>query len=142
MAKRTPSADTTPVNGWCASRMRTSHTDAEIAAILNARGLRSYAGKPFDRLRVREIRLSRGFEDRFSHLRAAGMLTLAEIAERLGVHPSTVKVWRRHGLLVSHIYNDKGQRLYEPPADDAPVKWKWKMTPRRTPPTSTARGAV
>jgi hypothetical protein len=118
------------------------HTDAEIAAILNERGLRSYAGKPFDRLRVREIRLSRGFDDRFSHLRAAGMLTLGEMAERLGVCTSTVKIWRRHGLLVSHIYNDKGERLYEPPAADAPVKGKWKMTPRRIPHTSTARGAV
>jgi DNA invertase Pin-like site-specific DNA recombinase len=118
------------------------YTDAEIAAILNERGLRSYAGKPFDRLRVREIRLSRGFDDRFSHLRAAGMLTLGEMAERLGVCTSTVKVWRRHGLLVSHIYNDKGERLYEPPAADAPVKWKWKMTPRRIPHASLSRGAV
>lgn len=118
------------------------HTDAEIAAILNARGLRSYEGKPFDRLRVREIRLSRGFQDRFSHLRATGMLTLTEMAERLGVCATTVKVWRRHGLLASHVYNDKGERLYEPPSDDAPVKGKWKLTPRATPHASLERGAV
>ncbi len=118
------------------------HTDAEIATILNKRGLRSYADKPFDRLRVREIRLSRGFQDRFSHLRAKGLLTLDEMAERLSVCTTTVKVWRRHGLLASHIYNDKGQRLYEPPADTAPVKWKWKMTSRLTPHPSTKRGAV
>jgi DNA invertase Pin-like site-specific DNA recombinase len=118
------------------------HTDAEIAAILNDRGLRSYADKPFDRLRVREIRLSRGFQDRFSHLRARGLLTLDEMAERLGVCAPTVKIWRRHGLLASHVYNDKGQRLYEPPTDDAPAKWKWKMTPRRTLHPSPARGAV
>jgi hypothetical protein len=108
------------------------HTDAEIAVILNARGLRSYEGKAFDRLRVRDLRLSRGLVDRFSHLRAAGMLTLDEMAARLGVCTQTVKVWRQHGLLVAHIYNDKGEYLYEPPTEHAPVKGKWKFTPRRT----------
>jgi MerR HTH family regulatory protein len=118
------------------------HTDAEIATILNERGLRSYADKPFHRLRVRKIRLSRGFQDRFSHLRARGLLTLDELAERLGVSTTTVKVWRRQGLLASHVYNDKGQRLYEPPTNTAPVKGKWKMTPRRTLRASPPRGAV
>src|SRR5207245_611693 len=87
---------------------------------------RSYEGKPFDRLRVREIRLSHGLIDRFSRLRAAGMLTLTEIAARLDVCPDTVKVWHRRGLLAAHRYSDKSEYLFEPPTGSAPAKWKRK----------------
>lgn len=54
------------------------------------------------------------------------MLTLDEIAERLDVTTTTVKIWRRAELLPSHRYSDKNERLYEPPADDAPVKHRRK----------------
>jgi len=54
------------------------------------------------------------------------MLTLCEIAERLGVCTATVKVWRRNGLLRAHAYNDKNECFYELPDADAPVKHKRK----------------
>ncbi len=50
------------------------------------------------------------------------MLTLAETAELLGVATSTVKVWRDHGLLAAHRFNDKGECLFERPGEDRPVK--------------------
>ena len=91
-------------------RLLDHHTDREIAAILEAQELRSYEGKkPFHRLRVRGIRQSHGLVDRFSRLRAAGMLTLEEMATRLDVCTATVKKWRRQGLLRGHAYSDKPQ---------------------------------
>lgn len=107
-------------------RLLDHHTDAEVAHILNERGLRSYEGKPFTGLRVGGLRLSYRLKDHFSRLRAAGMLTIEEMAKALGVCTRTVKVWHRRGLLRSYQYNDKGQCLFEPPDEHAPVKGKWK----------------
>jgi DNA invertase Pin-like site-specific DNA recombinase len=107
-------------------RMLDDHTDIEIAAILNARGYVSGEGKPLHRLIIRRIRLVYSLRSRRERLRAAGMLTIPEIAARLGVHPSTVKVWRREGYLHGHAFDDRGQCLYEPPGPDAPLKYKWK----------------
>ncbi len=118
------------------------HTDQQIADILNERGLVSYDGKPFDLHRVGFLRRTRQLEDRFSRLRATGLLTLEEVAAALGVCTSTAKVWRRRGLLRAYVYNDKGQCLYEPPDKDAPVKWKHKLRAVRTPVRSAERGAV
>jgi hypothetical protein len=56
-------------------------------------------------------------EDRFSRLRRQGMLTLEEMTTASGLHPTTVKDRAAKGHLVSSIYNDKGQRLYAPPAE-------------------------
>lgn len=75
---------------------------------------------------VRNVRLAYGLKDTHSRLRDRGLLTLDEMAAALGVSTSTVKAWRRHGLLRAHAYNDKDQYLYEPPGEDAPVKGKWR----------------
>src|SRR5207245_2216594 len=80
--------------------------------------------------------------DRFTRLRATGMLTLEEIAAQLGVCTSTVKIWRHHGLLRAHAYNDQGACLHEPPGADAPLKHKRKLTPRRTAGASTVHVAA
>jgi len=109
-------------------RLLDLHTDAEIASILNQRGLRSYEGKAFNRLRVRDIRQSHGLVDRFTRLRAGGMLTLSETATTLGVCTDTVKLWRRRGLLSAHAYSEKREYLFEPPGQDAPLKGKWKTS--------------
>ena len=61
------------------------HTHAQIAGILNDRGLTSGEGRPFHPLIVRNIRDDYGLRSREQRLRDAGMLTLAEIASQLGV---------------------------------------------------------
>jgi DNA invertase Pin-like site-specific DNA recombinase len=99
------------------------HTDGETADRLNRQGLTSGEGKGFHRTMVARIRTDYALPSRYERLRARGLLTLAEIAERLDVGPDTVKVWRRAGLLVGHHYNDKGQCLFEPPGPDAPTKF-------------------
>jgi len=98
------------------------HADGAIATILNARGYRSGTGQPFQRGIVQHIRHSHGLRSRYARLRARGMLTRDEIADRLKVSADTVKIWGRHGLLRRHRCNDKHECLYEPPGPNAPMK--------------------
>ena len=108
-------------------RLLDQHTEDEVAAVLNERGLRSGCGRPFDRLTVRYVRYTYGLRDRFTRLRAAGMLTEQEMASRLDIAAGTLKVWRRHGLLRAFRYNCNGECLYEPLGDNPPVKGKKKI---------------
>jgi len=88
------------------------HTDQEIADILNERGRRSGEGLAFSRRIVLRLRRDHGLTPRLDRLRASGMLTIGEMARKLRVSTSTVKVWAAAGLLRGERYNDKGQRLY------------------------------
>jgi len=97
-------------------RLLDDHADAEIVDILNARGLRPGVAARFSLKILYTLRRSYGLEDRYTRLRRQGLHTLEEISELLGAHPSTVKSWARAGHIPSHVYNDKGQRLYERPA--------------------------
>jgi hypothetical protein len=107
------------------------HTEQEIASILNKRGLVSGEGKAFHANMVQRIRRSYNLRKRYDRLRDAGMLTLDEIAGRLSVSTSTVKIWRRHGLLCAHAYNDKNESLYEHPGDEPPVKSQGRKLSKR-----------
>ena len=107
-------------------RLLEQHTEREIAAILNEKGLRSGTGQSFTLMTVINIRRHYGLRDRFQRMRAFGLLTIEEIADRLGIVTSAVKDWRHKGLLQAHRYNDKGQCLYEPPPNDLPGKHKKK----------------
>jgi DNA invertase Pin-like site-specific DNA recombinase len=108
-------------------RLFDDHTEAEIATILNEMGLRPGVADRFSQRNLWLLRRTYGIEDRFTRLRRRGLLTVAEMADRLGVDPHTVLVWRRAGLLRSEAYNDKSQRLYYPPGPDAPVKHQRKF---------------
>jgi hypothetical protein len=107
-------------------RLLDQHTDREIVAILNEKGLRSGMGRPFTVMTIINIRRHYGLRDRCQRMRDLGLLTIQQIAERLGIAASAVKDWRDRGLLRGHPYNDKGQCLYEPPAGDLPGKHKRK----------------
>jgi len=72
-------------------------------------------GKPFTRQIVVHVRRAHNLPSHHDRLRARGLLTADEIAERLAVHPSTIKRWHAAGLLASHKANDKNQRLFESP---------------------------
>ena len=116
--------------------MLDDHTDAEVAAALNAAGHRSYDGKLFHGLLVAGLRLRYRLADHRSRLRARGLLTERELAGVLGVAPQTVEQWWRRGYLQAERANDKGERLYHLPGDQAPVKHK------RKPPRSPAAGVA
>ena len=109
-----------------------SHTDGQIATILNDRGHISGDGKPFKRSMVGKIRCKYNLKSRYQRLREAGLLTLHEMAELLHVHASTIKTWRDNGLLLAVPFNDKNECLYPNPGANAPVKQQGtKLSERR-----------
>ena len=98
-------------------RLLDDHNEREIAEILNVRGVQPVVSERFTTWVVWRIRTSHGLESRFDRLRRRGLLTLEEMAEALGVAPSTVKARQARGQLASVAYNDKNQRLYAPPGE-------------------------
>jgi DNA invertase Pin-like site-specific DNA recombinase len=91
------------------------HISSEIAEILNQRSLTSGTGERFHRKMIDNIIHTYRLRSRRQRLRAAGMLTPAELAAQLGIHRNTVKHWRRGGLVSGLRYNDKGEMLYHQP---------------------------
>jgi DNA invertase Pin-like site-specific DNA recombinase len=103
-------------------RLLDRHTYPEIAAVLNSEGLQSGEGKPFSARIVARIQRSYQLTPRYDRLRKAGMLTVEEMAQVLGIHPQCVKIWNRHGLIRGHAYNGKNDCLYEHPGENPPRK--------------------
>ncbi len=118
------------------------HTDYEIAVLLSKRGVLSPDGRRLHRLMIRNLRLTYGLKSRYDRLREVGYLTREEVAERLGIVPATVKLWRRNGWLRATAYNDKPEFLYEVPGPDAPKKGVWKRRLRKNTSSSSERSAV
>ena len=125
-------------------RLLDDHTDGETAAALNAAGHRSGEGKPFTSRIVLDLRQSHHLPSHADRLRARGLLTLAETADRLGVHVSTIKAWRRTGLLTARKANDKNVPLFDPPDPDDPrlVKRQGSKLASRVHTAKTPGGAV
>ena len=107
-------------------RLLDDYTQGQIAAILSHKGMHTVDGKPLTRMNIRYIQETYGLVSRYDRLRSRGMLTMAEMGERLNVAPLTVKCWNQAGFLMSHPYNDKNECLFEPPGDNAPVRAKHK----------------
>lgn len=103
-----------------------SHTDGGIARELEAQGLYSGTGSPFTARIVAKVRRAYGLKSRYDRLREAGMLTVREVADQLGVSVCTAKLWRQGGRLQAHLLNDKGEYLYEPLGEHPPVKQQGK----------------
>jgi DNA invertase Pin-like site-specific DNA recombinase len=125
-------------------RLLDTHTDAETAEQLNHAGHLSGTGKPFTAAIVLHLRRNHGLPSHADRLRAQGLLTLGEIAERLGLHPSTIKAWQRAGLLAAHKANDKNMLLYEPPTPGDPrlTKKQGRRLDRREPTQPRPGGAL
>ena len=123
-------------------RLLDSHTDGQVATILNDRGYVSGDGKPFNRVMVQKIRRKYGLKSRYQRLRDAGLLTLEETARLLGVHWSTIKTWRNHGLLLAVPHNDRNECLYPHPGPNPPLKQQGtKLAQRRLHPAITSNPA-
>jgi DNA invertase Pin-like site-specific DNA recombinase len=131
--RKTPAAAVTAID-----ELLDHHTHAQIAGILNDRGLTSGEGRPFHRLIIRNIRDEYGLRSREQRLRDAGMLTLAEMARRLGMPAKTVKIWYHAGLITGHPYNDKGQCLYPPPGPNPPTRQQGRKLSEPRPDRHTA----
>jgi len=125
-------------------RLLDNHTDAQTAQILNTTGHRSGTGQPFTPSIVLHLRRSNGLPSHLERLRSRGLLTIPELAEHLGVHPSTIKAWHQAGLLASHQANDKNIRLFELPAPGDPrlVKKMGSSLAKRAYTPTSQRSAV
>ena len=123
-------------------RLLDKHTDGEVAAILNQRGFQPGVASAFDSRIVAKLRRNYGLPDRFARLRQAGLLTLGEVTSLLDLHHQTAKAWEREGRLRAHVFNDKGERLFEHPGDRPPGKYHWQRLQRRAPsfPSKRAEG--
>ena len=121
-----------------------NHTDAQAAAALNAAGHRSGEGKPFTSRIVLDLRQAHHLPSHGDRLRARGLLTMTETASRLGVHISTIKAWRRAGLLTARKANDRNVPLFDPPdpADPRLVKRQGSKLASRAHTAKTPGGAV
>ena len=102
-------------------RLLDEHIYAEIAGILDARGLRpggtawpGRGGGRFTAARVQYIAHTYGLRSRRDRLRARGLLTKKELACRLRIHESTLTSWVKHGIIKAHAY-DGHAWLYEEP---------------------------
>jgi hypothetical protein len=98
------------------------HTVAQIATILNERGIISGASKPFHPHLIARLVRSYRLKPRYERLREAGLLTLQEMADALHITPDRVKIWNRNGLIHGHAYSDKNECLFDPPDADSPRK--------------------
>jgi len=90
------------------------HTDGEIAAILNERGLKTGAGEPFTATSVQWVRYAAHLESLRQRLRAKGMLTSTEIARQLATDRQTVIQRLHRGELRARKTNDNGRWVFWP----------------------------
>jgi DNA invertase Pin-like site-specific DNA recombinase len=105
-------------------RLLDGHSPDAVAKILNSRGSVSGYGKPFTGRMIGRMAIKYRLKTRFERLRAKGMLTREEMAQRLSIHTKQVVAWRAAGLLHGHLCNEKEQYLYEDPGPEAPKKAK------------------
>lgn len=119
------------------------YNDAQVAHLVNERGMRTGAGDPFDAVSVRWVRFTTKLPSLKERLLAAGMLTTSQLGQALGVKRSTIGRWRAQGLVQARICSEAGEWLYWSPEQIPPSRKSQTKTPAIAPVgTSTARGAL
>ena len=96
------------------------YTDAQVAHVLNRRGLRSGAGEAFDTHSVKCVRHSHKLKSLKPRLLEEGWLTGRQTQAKLGVSRPTLGRWRRTDQIKARICTDLGEWLYwlPPEAED------------------------
>jgi hypothetical protein len=105
------------------------HTDAEVASILNQRGVRTGADAPFTSDAVKWARSAHDLKSLKERLQEQGWITAPNLAAELGVHRSTLTKWLQRGLLHGRVCNDAGDWLF-PPGQACPPRIKPGRKPR------------
>jgi DNA invertase Pin-like site-specific DNA recombinase len=108
-ARRTDAAALECIAAWAEK-----HTDEEIAERLNAEGKRTGTGQPFTHASVQRLRQEKKVAGLKDHLREAGLRTTKEIGAQTGVKETTLREWRRAGLIHA-VRCDHKHWLYEFP---------------------------
>jgi hypothetical protein len=110
-------------------------THAQVAHILNERGLHTGAGEPFDRAAIKWVQHVAKIRSLKQRLLEDGWVTGKDLRARLGVGRTTLARWRAAGRITARICTDCGEWIYWPPDEtNAP--------PPRGVGNPIARGAV
>jgi len=122
------------------------HTDGQVAAILNARGIKTGADAAFSSAAVQWVRFNHGLKSLKQNLEVAGWLPTVKYAKMLGVHCATLKTWLKKGLIQGRICNDAGDWMFGPrqkaPARSKPGRKPRAQTPGLSMPTASAAGGA
>src|SRR5437667_1309431 len=113
------------------------YTDAQVARILNERGMRTGAGDAFASESIKWVRYSAKIKSLKERLLEAGWLTVEQVSAKLGLGRTSIGKLRLQGKLQARICNDHGQWLYWL-SDPVPDSWS-KETPNVS---STAGDAI
>ena len=113
------------------------YTDAQVARILNERGMRTGAGDAFATESIKWVRYSAKIKSLKERLLEAGWLTVEQVSAKLGLGRTSIGKLRLQGKLQARICNDHGQWLYWL-SDPVPDSWS-KETPNVS---STAGDAI
>jgi DNA invertase Pin-like site-specific DNA recombinase len=114
------------------------HTYDETVTILNERGLTGGWGHPFTVTSLTQLCRNRGIPCHHERLRAAGMLTLDQIAEQLGVSTQTIKIWQRRGHITGRRIDGRRAHLYHP-GQGRPLDGRRRTTAEPVPATNHDR---
>ena len=90
------------------------HDEQQVAEQVNAEGLLTGAQRPFDADAVRWVRYSHGLKTQQERLRDAGKLTVSEMADRLGVSETSVRMAAQKGRLIAKRHGRKARWLFDP----------------------------
>ncbi|MGD0774903.1 MAG: recombinase family protein [Candidatus Solibacter sp.] len=98
-------------------RLLDQHTEAEIAAMLNARGLRTGYDLSFNAIGIQHALRTHGIKSRRQRLQESGLLTSEEMAAMLHTSPTMIWYWRCHGVLQGEAYGTN-RFLYHRPSPE------------------------
>jgi hypothetical protein len=90
------------------------HTEAEIATILNARGLRTGFDLTFNAVGIQHALRRHGIKSRKQRLQDRGLLTIEEMASLLHTSLTMIWYWRCHGVLQGEAYGARRFLYYRP----------------------------
>ena len=105
---------TSPATVQLIDELLNDHPFDEIAAILNNRGITGGWGRAFTVPNLAALCRARGLSTHADRVRAAGMLTISEIAADLQVTPQTIGKWHRRGLITGQRTSGRGECLFHP----------------------------
>jgi hypothetical protein len=110
MLRKTPAAIVSVID-----ELLETQSEVEITAILNERGHRTYRQIPYTLDRVVWLRDTYKLKSRRQRLQEQGFGTTDQLRHRLGVSQSTIRRWRKEGLLPRRYHGNQSRCLYGAP---------------------------
>jgi DNA invertase Pin-like site-specific DNA recombinase len=117
------------------------HTFDEVVTVLRERNILTGWGKTFTVASLTALCRARNIPSHRDRLQTAGMLTLNEVANDLGVTPATIKRWQRCGLITGRRVDARREHLYHP-GQSCPTDIKRRTPASPRPPKVSEQSAT